>query len=471
VVLLQRRAPDPMVAGPGEQVVGGRELVERHRHGGPDGMRGGGQDDGRVGRLEQLRRLEEGRQRLSAVGTGRCGQRVAGEPQRLDLEARHRTGPDDVPVGCRPRRRVVGQRLACRQLADGGEKGPRGGVAAAGGVAGLCPGPGEVGDLSVGARRPAPEPAAGQQCCRHRQGALALEAGRLGDHGVGQVQGVDGVAAERCGFRPAGGDVGGGRAGGDGPVVPAARQLGGLGERGVAGCDIRGGDLDPLGARRSEVLAGAGGRSAALGQSGGEARVEAPPVGDRRHLVGGRGHERHDVARPRNQQAGGVQVVDGVAQPVRRDVRRRAEQLVVEVGARAERLEHRAGGRLELVDPGAQSGDQRWSRWRRRTGELAPADGARVDPSRQQQLHQAGHAPGLIVDGVDQPVADRGVEHDRGELTDLGLVEGTQGGQHLVAGEDGVERGQQRVAGDGAVGDHDGEAPLRRPLGDTDDDT
>jgi hypothetical protein len=105
------------------------------------------------------------------------------------------------------------------------------------------------------------------------------------------------------------------------------------------------------------VLASAGGGGAALGQRRGQAGVEAAPLGHRRHLVDRRGHDRHRVA-VRCDQAGGVQRVDRLAQAVGSQFGRRPQQLVVEVGAGAQRPEHGAGGGRQLVHLGAKGGHQ-----------------------------------------------------------------------------------------------------------------
>ena len=81
---------DCVVAGPGQQVLGGGQLAEGERHGGADGVRAGRQHQGRVRRLEQLGRLEHGGKGPTAVGRDRRHQRVAREAERLDLEARRR---------------------------------------------------------------------------------------------------------------------------------------------------------------------------------------------------------------------------------------------------------------------------------------------------------------------------------------------------------------------------------------------
>ena len=72
----------------------------------------------------------------------------------------------------------------------------------------------------------------------------------------------------------------------------------------------------------------------------------------------------------------------------------------------------------------------------------------------------------MVVDRLDQPVVDRGVEHDGGRLRDLPLVEGPERGQQLAAAEDGVERGDLPVARRRAVGDRQPDAPLGGPFGD-----
>ena len=64
VVRGERRAADLVVAGPGQQVLGGRQLAEGEGHGGADRMRARGEHERGVRRLEQLGGFEHDAQRV-----------------------------------------------------------------------------------------------------------------------------------------------------------------------------------------------------------------------------------------------------------------------------------------------------------------------------------------------------------------------------------------------------------------------
>ena len=112
----------------------------------------------------------------------------------------------------------------------------------------------------------------------------------------------------------------------------------------------------PLGPGGRQVLAGAGGGGAPLGQRRGQAGVEAA-AGHRRHLGHRRRHDRHGVA-VRGHQARRRAGAHRFGQAIGRQVGRRPQQLVVEVGAGGQRAEHRARRRQQLVHLGPQRGHQ-----------------------------------------------------------------------------------------------------------------
>ncbi len=198
--------------------------------------------------------------------------------------------------------------------------------------------------------------------------------------------------------------------------------------------------------------------------------MEASPVGDRCHLGDRGAHERDRVAGSRGDEPGGVEGVDGIAEPVGRDLGDRPDQLVVEVGAGAQRSEHRPGLGRELVHLGTDRRHQRGAGRAQRRSEPAGRDGPGGDPLGQQQPDQRRHAVGLVVDDVDQLVVDRSTEDDGGQLGNFGLVQRPEGDQWLAAPEHRVEGGEVAVSRRRAVGDDEALAPVRRPLGQGDDD-